>query len=466
MATTRIMALHGRNGQSVAQTIRDRLNYAQNPDKTQGGILVTAYECSPESAADEFAISKSLYDAITGRERESRKDVIAYMIRQSFAEGEVDPQTANDIGYALAMEFTKGEYQFVVATHTNTAHPHNHIIINSTHLDADRKFDYYHQCGQDIMKISDRLCLEHGLSVVENPKQKGKSYKEWDERRRGKSWKGRLQETIDRLLPESNDFEDFLARMRSEGYEVKLGKHTAFRASGQERFTRAKTLGAEYTEQALRERIGGGKVHFAEKKVSRPAGHKKVNLLVDIQAKMQAGKGDGYAQWARIFNLKEASKTLNFLTDNGISDYDELSAKADAAGEQFDALSVQIKQLEARISEVSTLRTHIINYSKTREVYVAYQKSRHKKEFRATHENGLALHESAKTAFEALGGAPIPKVTQLSAEYAALVFEKKQCYEDYKTARKMMIDLQTAKQNIDRILSIDNTQKSHRETER
>lgn len=466
MATTRIMALHGRNGQSVAQTIRARINYAQNPDKTQGGILVTAYECSPESAADEFAISKSLYDTITGRERESRKDVIAYMIRQSFAEGEVDPQTANDIGYALAMEFTKGEYQFVVATHTNTAHPHNHIIINSTHLDADRKFDYYHQCGQDIMKISDRLCREHGLSVVENPKQKGKSYKEWDERRRGKSWKGRLQETIDRLLPESNDFEDFLARMRSEGYEVKLGKHTAFRASGQERFTRAKTLGAEYTEQALRERIGGGKVHTANKRIAHPAGGKKVNLLVDIQAKMQAGKGARYAQWARIFNLKEASKTLNFLTDSGISDYDELTTKANVAGDKFDILSSQIKQLEARISEVSTLRTHIINYSKTREIYAAYKKSRHKKEFRSAHENDLALHESAKAAFEALGGAPIPKVTQLSAEYAALVSEKKQCYEDYKTARKMMIDLQTAKQNIDRILSIDNTQKSHRETER
>ena len=466
MATTRIISLHGHKGQTIDQTLHDRIDYAKNPDKTQGGRLVSSYECLPNTAADEFAMSKYLYGALTGKERPPSQDVLAYMIRQSFKPDEVTPEQANEIGYALAMEFTKGEHQFIVATHTDKQHIHSHIIFNSTTLDCERKFANPHQCGRDVARISDRLCREHGLSVVENPKQKGKSYKEWDERRKGQSWKGKLQEAIDRVLPDSRDFGDFLARMRSEGYEVKLGKNISFRAPGQERFTRSKTLGPEYTPEALRERLSGPRGRSAAGKTAPQNHSSKVNLLIDIQAKLQAGKGVGYEKWAKVFNLKEAAKTLNFLTDNGLTDYDELAARAEEAGQKFDAASARIKQIEARLSELSELRTHITSYSKTRAVYAAFRKTKDKKEYRLAHESELAMHEAAKKAFDKLGGTKIPTVAQIQKEFSGLLAEKKELYETYMAARKEMLEYQTAKQNIDRLLSIQPPQETRRETER
>ena len=283
---------------------------------------------------------------------------------------------------------------------------------------------------------------------------------------RGQRWKGKLQETVDRVLSNSRDFDDFLARMRSEGYEVKLGKNISFRAPGQERFTRSKTLGTEYTPEAPRERLGGPRGRSAAGKTASKTNGRKVNLLIDIQAKMQAGKGVGYEKWAKLFNLKEAAKTLNFLTDNCLTDYDELTARAGEAGQKFDVASVRIKQIEVRLSELSELRTHIVNYSKTRAVYAAFRKAKNKKEYRSAHESELAMHEAAKKVFDKLGGEKIPTVAQIQVEFSGLLAEKKELYETYKTARKEMIEYQTAKQNFGRLLHIQSPQEPRRETER
>lgn len=275
------------------------------------------------------------------------------MIRQSFKPGEITPEDANRIGYDLAMEFTKGKYQLIVATHTDKAHIHNHVIINSTTLDCDRKFSEPHQSGREFARISDRLCREHGLSVVEYPMQKGMAYKEWEARRKRQNWKGTLQETIDRILPDSRDFDDFLARMRAEGYEVKVGKNLSFSATGPERFTRSKAIGAEYALEALKERIAHNNRPVEKSNLSEPSVHgRKVNRLVNIESKQLESKGIGYEKWARLFNLKEAANTLNFLTEHRTSDYKELTARADEAGEKFDAASARIKQVETRLAEI------------------------------------------------------------------------------------------------------------------
>ena len=258
--------------------------------------------------------------------------------------------------------------------------------------------------------------------------------------------------------------------MRKEGYEIKhRGKSLEFLAPGQQRFTRSQRLGDDYTKEALQVRLSGSRTKSALAKQKRQVSGRDVNLLVDIQAKMQAGKGKGYERWAKVFNLKEAAKTLNFLVENGVTDYSELEMRAETAGETFDTLSLRIKQLEERMTEVAQLKTHIINYSKTRDIYKEYKKSRHKKEYRAEHADEIKKHEAAKAAFDALGGRPIPKVAQLSEEYATLLAEKKERYEEYKAARKDMIDYQTAKQNVDRILGLEaeeNGQQKRQETER
>lgn len=467
MATTRIISLHGRKGRSITQTLRDRINYAENPEKTNDGRLVSSYECSSETAADEFAAGKYIYKASTGKEQAPEKDVLVYMIRQSFKPGEITPEDANRIGYDLAMEFTKGNHQFIVATHTDKAHIHNHVIINSTTLDCDRKFSEPHQSGREVALISDRLCREHGLSVVEHPRQKGMAYKEWDARRKGQSWKGTLQEIIDSVLPDNRDFDDFLARMRTEGYEIKVGKNLSFRAVGQERFTRSKTLGADYTLEALKERIVRNDRPVEKSILSAPSAHgRKVNRLVDVESKRLGGKGAGYEKWAKLFNLKEAANTLNFLTELGISDYEELSARADEAGEKFDAASARIKQVESQLAELSELRSHIINYSKTRNIYTAYRTAKDKKAYLAAHRDEIAMHESAKQAFDKLGGKQIPKVAEIQTEFSSLLAKKKELYQEYRQARKDMIDLGTAKQNIERILNIQQTNEKSRDTQR
>ena len=451
---------------SRGQTLHDRLDYDQKEEKTKGGELVSCYMCQPETAAGEFEASKWIYEQTTGRSQPKNKDIIAYRIIQSFKPGEISPELANEIGYELAMEFTKGKHQFVVSTHIDKAHFHNHIEFNSTNLDCDGKFNNFKNSAFALRELNDRLCREHGLSIIENPKKRGQRFAEKAAAKRGRSFKERLRQTIESVLPVCQDFDGFLAQMREAGYEIKRrGKSLEFRAPGQTYFTRSFRLGDEYTEAALRERIAGPRQKPAATR-ARPSAGKKVNLLIDIQAKMQAGKGKGYERWATVHNLKEAAKTLLFLTECGISDYDELAARAGDAGARFDSLSAGIKKLEGRMGDVAQMKTHIINYSKTRDVYAAFRKSRHKKEFRAEHADELQKHEAAKAAFDALGGKPIPKVAQLTEEYAALLAEKKERYEEYKAARKEMIDLQTAKQNVDRILGIGPEPEKQKEPER
>ena len=432
----------------------ERHDYDQKPEKTNNGELVSSYMCSPETAAEEFEISKKIYAQLTGRSQPTKRDVIMYRIIQSFKPGEVSPEEANRIGYELAMKFTGGQHQFVVSTHTDKAHIHTHIEFNSTNLNCDGKFQNVKDSAFVLRRLNDELCRAHGLSVIENPKPSAKKQKEIAAVKYGVSFKERLRQTIDRILPDCRGYDDFLEKMRAEGYEIKEGKTLSFRAPGQERFTRSNRLGADYTREALQERSTIRRGRSAEPKKSLSHTGRKVNMLIDIQAEMAAGKGAGYERWAKIFNLKEAAKTLNFLIENGLTDYNELAARAAQAGDRFDDVSRHIKQLEARMAEVAQLKTHIINYSKTREVYAAYKKSRHKKEFLAEHGAEIAQHEAAKKAFDALGGKPIPKVAQLSQEYAALLAEKQEQYAQYKTLRQDMISYRTAKQNVDKILGL------------
>ncbi len=433
----------------------DRLDYDRKAEKTVGGDLVSSYMCSPESAAEEFEASKKLYFQITGRKQDPAHDILMYRIIQSFKPGEITPEEANRLGYELAMKFTEGQHQFVVSTHVDKAHIHTHIEFNSTNLNCDGKFQNVKDSAFILRKLNDDLCKAHGFSVIENPKPSAKKQKEMAAARYGSSHKEQLRQAIDRTLPDSWDYEDFLAKMRAEGYEVKEGKGLSFRAPGWDRFTRSDQLGSDYTREALRERfmVRGGGGAGTRKPIQQ--GGRKVNLLIDIQAKMAAGKGVGYEHWAKIFNLKEATKTLNFLVDNGLTDYDELTARAAQAANRFDTASRRIKQLEARMAETAQLKAHIINYSKTRDVYAAYKKSRHKKEFLAEHGAEIAQHEAAKKAFDALGGKPIPKAAQLSQEYAGLLAEKQKEYEEYRAARQDMIAYQTAKRNVDKILGLE-----------
>ncbi len=432
--------------------MQDRIDYDRKAEKTRDGELVSAYQCSPETAAEEFALSKRLYEQRTGRSQPKDRDVIMYRVIQSFKPGEVSPEEAHKIAFELAMRFTGGRHPFVVSTHIDKAHLHSHIEFNSIDLDCTGKFRNSKNSYLILRQINDALCKEHGLSVIEKPKKRNRE--EMPAVKYGNSHKEQLRNTIDRVLPESQSYEAFLTKMRAEGYEIKEGKQLSFRAPGWERFTRSNKLGEDYARDALIERLERPRGRSAAAKSPFQQMGRKFNLLIDIQAKLAQGKGVGYERWAKIFNLKEAARTLNFLVENGLTDYDELAARAEQAGARFGEVSQKIKQLEARMAEIAQLKTHIIRYAKTRDVYAAYQKSQHKKEFRAEHAAEIVQHEAAKKAFDALGGRPIPKVAQLSEKYTALLAEKKECYEQYKILRQETISYQTAKQNVDKILGL------------
>ncbi len=469
MAISRLLPRKIMPSKTRKRSMKDRLDYDRKEEKTKGGELVSAYMCSPETAAEEFEISKKIYAQLTGRTQSPGHDIIMYRIIQSFKPGEITPEEANRLGYELAMRFTGGKHQFVVSTHVDKAHIHNHIEFNSTNVECDGKFQNVKDSAFILRKLNDELCRAHGLSVIEHPKGRARSEGEAAAVKYGKSYKERLRQTIDRVLPGCQSYGEFLARMRAEGYEVREGKRLGFRAPGQDRFTNAHTLGDGYTREALRGRfaVRGGTSAGAKKPFQRDG--RKINLLVDIQAKLTAGKGPGYERWAKVFNLKEAAKTLNFLIDNGVTDYDELALRAEQAGIRFEDASRRIKQLEARMAEAAQLKAHIINYSKTREVYAAYKKSRHKKEFRAEHAAEIVQHEAAKKAYDALGGKPIPKVAQLSQEYAGLLAEKQKEYEAYRAARQDMVTYRTAKQNVDKLLGLeplDRERQKEQKTER
>jgi hypothetical protein len=472
VATTRIMPIHTGASRSVAKALKDIMDYMENPLKTEDGELISSFECTPECADAEFLLAKSRYLALTGR-RQGKRDVIAYHIRQSFLPGEVTPEEANRIGYELARRFTKGRHAFIVCTHTDRAHIHNHIIWNSTTLDCRGKFRNFIGSSFALRRLSDTLCVENGLSIVENPKPSpGQDYaRHMFPDGKPPSYQDRLRAAIDDALGQGPPtFDEFISLMRTAGYAVNTNrKHITFLAPGQKQPTRMDTLRGIHTEAAVRERIEGrGAVSSPDGRASGLSARRRPGLLIDIQSKLQEGKGEGYRRWATVFNLKQAAQTLIYLQEHGFDSYDVLQEKSMAASKRFHELSTQVRGLEEQLAANASLQKHIVNYSKTRDTYVTYRKAGYSKAFKDAHEAEILLHQAAKGAFDALGfgkGKRIPSITTLRLEYATVLSEKKHAYAEYREAKVQMRELLTAKANVDRLLDIPD-QARGREPER
>ena len=450
LAATRLIALHKNKGMTVAACLKNRTDYIENPDKTEQGQYVSSYACSALTADEEFMLTKRQYDFVNGRRQKS--DVIAYQIRQSFRPGEITAEEANKVGYELAMRFTKGKHAFVVATHTDRQHIHNHVIFNSTALDGTKKFRNFFFSALAVQRLIDLICLEHQLSVIEI-----KPYRERQKRTLyppKESNRDRLCGVIDNILSEKpKDYEDFLQRLEQQGYEVKRGKYTSVKGTRQKRFIRFRTLGAGYSEEELKAVIAGEAEHHPRQKQKRIIPEQKFQMLVDIQAKLAEGKSMGYARWAKRYNLKEMSKTLIFLQEHKIGSIKEMQERVDAATTRYHELGDSIKAAETRMAEIAVLRTHIVNYARTRPVYDAYRKAGYSKSFLDTHREEITLHKAAKTAFDEAGLKKLPKAKDLSIEYAELLKKKKEAYPDYRKARNEMQELVRARKNVEQFFA-------------
>ena len=454
MATTRLMPLHIGKGRTVSTAIADVIDYVENPQKTDNGRLITGYECDSRTADAEFLLSKQQYLRQTGRQR-GRDDVIAYHLRQAFKPGEITPELANQIGRELAMKLTKGNNAFVVCTHIDRQHVHNHIIINAVNLDCTRKFRNFWNSTWAIRRMNDRLCLEHGLSVVENPKPSRGSYGTWLGDEKQPSFQDRLRRAIDAVLDEKPaDFSDFLKKLEAAGVTVNTErKYIRLKAPGQTRFTRCNTLKGDYTEQAIRERIEGKRTVTPKRGERKP--QPKVGLLIDIDAAIRSGKGARYECWAKVFNLKQLSQAVLYLKEHGDLSYEELKERTAAAVTRFNELSAEIKDLESQMTANAELQKQIVNYAKTRTVYAEYRKTGYSKKFREAHEAEILIHQAAKKYFDSLGADQPLFVKALREEYAKLLARKRKAYAAYKQAREEMKELYNVKSNVEHLLNID-----------
>lgn len=438
MAVTKIKAIRGTLSKAIA--------YILNPEKTDEKLLVSSYGCASETAAREFEWTRKIAE----QKGMNPVRIIARHVIQSFEIGEVTPELAHEIGKQFADEILGGKYEYVLTTHIDKDHVHNHLIFNAVDFVDYHAYKSYKRIYYDMREVSDRLCKENGLSVIPPSQNKGMSYKEYTEAKRGTSWKQKLKQTIDRLVITAKDYDDFLRLMQEAGYEIKPGKYISFRAEGQERFTRSKTIGENYTEERIKERIAGR----TPRRSQRQTMPKGISLIGDIQERIRLIDSKGYEHKAKLTILKEAARTLNYLTENNLLQYADLEKKVEDVHSSYDRTGKELKGVEARLREVQPLIKNISNYQRLKPVYDAFQKAKDKPSFKAKHEAELVIFEAARSTLLAMqGDEKLPSLKTLQAEQQRLLEEQQRLYDERAKLKKEAKQIETIKSNVDTFLS-------------
>ena len=453
MAVTKIKAIRGTLSKAIA--------YILNPEKTDEKLLVSSYGCASETAAREFEWTRKIAE----QKGMNPVRIIARHVIQSFEIGEVTPELAHEIGKQFADEILGGKYEYVLTTHIDKDHVHNHLIFNAVDFVNYHAYKSYKRIYYDMREVSDRLCKENGLSVIPPSQNKGMGYKEYTEAKRGTSWKQKLKQTIDRLVITAKDYDDFLRLMQEAGYEIKTGKYISFRAKGQERFTRSKTIGENYTEERIKERIAGR----TPRRSQRQTTPKGISLIGDIQERIRLIDSKGYEYKAKLTILKEAARTLNYLTENNLLQYADLEKKVEDVHSSYDRTGKELKGVEARLREVQPLIKNISNYQRLKPVYDAFQKAKDKPGFKAKHEAELVIFEAARSTLLAMqGDEKLPSLKTLQAQQQRLLDEQQRLYDERAKLKKEVKQIETIKSNVDTFLapSADHDRDHLRSTQR
>ena len=435
--------------------------YILNPEKTDEKLLVSSYGCASETAAREFEWTRKIAE----QKGMNPVRIIARHVIQSFEIGEVTPELAHEIGKQFADEILGGKYEYVLTTHIDKDHVHNHLIFNAVDFVDYHAYKSYKRIYYDMREVSDRLCKENGLSVIPPSQNKGMGYKEYTEAKRGTSWKQKLKQTIDRIVITAKDYDDFLRLMQEAGYEIKTGKYISFRAKGQERFTRSKTIGENYTEERIKERIAGR----TPRRSQRQTTPKGISLIGDIQERIRLIDSRGYEYKAKLTILKEAARTLNYLTENSLLQYADLEKKVEDVHSSYDRTGKELKGVEARLREVQPLIKNISNYQRLKPVYDAFQKAKDKPSFKAKHEAELVIFEAARSTLLAMqGDEKLLSLKTLQAEQQRLLEEQQRLYDERAKLKKEVKQIETIKSNVDTFLasSADHDRDHLRSTQR
>lgn len=451
MATTRIIPLHQNNGRTVAECLTERTDYAKNPDKTNGGEYISSYECEPSSVDAEFLISKRLYEQNTGRQQES--DVIAYQIRQSFKPGEITPELANRIGYELAMRFTKGEHAFIVATHVDKHHIHSHIIFNSTNLDCTGKFRNEKGSIRNVRAVSDDLCRQYGLSVVEKPARNSMSYNKWS-RKNQYSQRDTLKITIDKCLEaKSKNLNELIRLIEQNGYTVtQTDNGITFKTAEMPRAIRIGSLGDEYSLKSLDQILNGKKKHIPFNiNSNRP------QLLTEIEKKINSDKGYAYEMKMKMVELETIVSFINELNRNeNINTYHDLTDKISELTAEKESKLQRIRECDEKMKSLSELRHHITDYIRTKDTWREYTISGYSQKYYDEHENEIETCKQAKNYFNEHNYTSLPTLKLIKEEYEELQNIKDKAYDEYYSAKEKLKELEAFRQNYETITGKEN----------
>ena len=449
------MSLHTGKGRTVGTAITDIIDYVKNPEKTDNGKLITSWQCDSRIADSQFFYSKQQYIRNTGRIRGS-DDVIAYHLRQSFRPGEITPEEANRLGYELAKRFTKGNHAFIVCTHIDKAHIHNHIIWAATTLDEQRKFKDFWCSARAVRRLNDTICFENGYSIVKNPKGKGLTYDKWLGSNKKPSHRERICAAIDDALAQKPaSFDALLELLKQAGYTVKGGKVPSLLGGEQKNHIRMDTLGENYTPEVLRAVIKGQRTHTPKKRKNTISQDTKIQLAVDFESSVHSGKGPGFEKWAKLFNMKQGSKAVTYLQEHGLTSYADLEALNNELTHKSNTLRKEVRLLDDAIQENAITQKQITNYAQTRKVYDGYIRAGYSKKYREEHEKDILIHQAAKKYFDDKGMDTIPKIQELKSEHLALVKKRTAANSQYRKAKAEKEELQIVKANIDILLKQD-----------
>ena len=462
MATTWIKPIRAKKGKTTSQTFSDTLHYITNPAKTRNGELVSTYGCDLRTSHTEFHLTKRDYDKSIGVAA-NKKDVLLYHMRVSFKPGEITPEDAQKLCTEMVMKWTKGNHQFVVATHDDKDHIHCHIMYNAVNIEADRKYKNFWLSSRALRRMSDIMCLENGLSIIENPKPSKGSYGDWLGNRKEPTAREQLEQLIEKVLQlNPATFEDFIKLLEAENCEFKCSRRSV-RLPNKKGFLRLSGLSEDYTEDSIKERIAGTRSAPKKKKPVTDApvpppnalakSERKFNLLIDIQNSIKAQNSPGYERWSKLFNLKQAAKTLLFLQDNDLDDIEKLAVAAQKAKDDFNDVQTRLNAIDVRLKEIPPMQKHIGTYVKTKDIYAEYKRRKFSKKFYAENEKAIEDCKAAKAFFDAQGLAKLPTINSLKQEFASLTAEKKKLYAGHSTARNFMQEILMAQQNVQQLLN-------------
>ncbi|MCL2546177.1 MAG: relaxase/mobilization nuclease domain-containing protein [Oscillospiraceae bacterium] len=461
MAATWIKPIRAKKGKTTVQTFADSLHYITNPSKTRNGELISTHGCDPRTHYLDFLLNKQDYDKSIGTAA-NKKDVLLYHIRISFKPGEITPEDAAKLCHDMTLRWTKGNHQFVVATHEDKGHIHCHIMYNAVNLNTDKKFKNFWGSTRALRRMCDIVCLENGLSVIENPKPSRGSYADWLGSKKEPSARELLEQFIEKALQHNPaTFEEFIKLLEDENCEFKRSRRSV-RLPGKRCFLRLKGLSEDYTEDAIKERIAGLRSAPMREtptadapppvKTAPAPQERKFSLLIDVQNSIKAQNSPGYERWSKVFNLKQAAKTLMFLQDNDLDDLEKLSEAAQKAKGDFNDLQTRIHAADERLKEIPPMQKHIGTYVKTKDVYAEYKRRKFSKKFYAENEKAIEDCKAAKAFFDENGLAKLPTINSLKQEYATLTAEKKKLYAGYSAARNHMQEILMAQQNVHQLL--------------